>query len=372
MTTYTLKLIGINESGSIGRQLKATVTVPGGSVSFGFEGTSSKHHIIAKNVPIDGNVITSLKISGKSPKAKIKRKTLGETNSITVPIIVNAMEWDKKTSDLPYSGSTNLIIDMNSPVNSPPAGTVTIPIAELGGRGKSKGKTATLTFHFEAEIKSVFDIRDIPGIMTANGWTNGAALMNRWFNAPAAVAPGSVQLADTKTITMNWVLGFPRAKTVYDDLINNKLTDKAAIAVIKKKYGKTVGNFGDFTLPVPILQKDNIQHEQVDIPSKVDDMFCALGHFSIYVMVKGVATNDAINITDIGLCVMDSYDFNGFQPLGFWNNLTNYGGFDPLDGTYVSNASFRAYRKKSGMGGDYLVYSDLIVIKLAKPLIIPK
>src|SRR5665213_134701 len=127
-----------------------------------------------------------------------------DSNSVVVPIIVNTMEWDAKKSDGWYAGSTNLVIDMNSPVNSPPSGSVTIPIAEIGGTGKNKGKKATLTFQFQAEVKSAFDIRDIPSIMVANGWTNGAALMNRWFNAPAAVAPDNVQSPDTNTIKMNW------------------------------------------------------------------------------------------------------------------------------------------------------------------------
>ena len=56
MATHPLKLVGIQETGSIGRQLKATVTPPGSSISFGFKKTSSKHHIIAQNLPIGGNV----------------------------------------------------------------------------------------------------------------------------------------------------------------------------------------------------------------------------------------------------------------------------------------------------------------------------
>ena len=66
MARYTLKLVGIQEVGSIGRQLKANIN----SIPFGFEGTTSKHRIIATDVEITG--------------------------VITVPIVVQVKEWDAK------------------------------------------------------------------------------------------------------------------------------------------------------------------------------------------------------------------------------------------------------------------------------------
>lgn len=340
MTTYTLKLVGIDETGSIGRQLKANIN----GTNVDFLGTTNKHRIIAGAVPVNG-----------------------VTN---VPIAVDVIEWDAKASDGTYSGSTSIAIDPASANN--PTASVSVNITEIGGKGKNKGKSATLTFHFQAELKTKFDISDIPSIMAADGWTNGAVVMNKWFSASAATASKSVQPPDTGTIKMSWVLSFARAKTVYDDLVANTLTNKKVISLLKKKYAKTNGKFGDFSLPVEKLHPDNIQHGEVGNSSSVDDMFCALGHFSIYVVVKGVATKDEIGITHIGLFVYDSYDFNGHQILGWWDKPTNYGALDPRKGNGVDNGDFRDYRNSSGKGGDFYIYSDLIVTKLNKPVIIDK
>ena len=349
MSTYTLKLVGIEETGSIGRQLKATIN----STSVDFTGTTNRHHVIASSVPISGR-----------------------TN---VPISIEVSEWDKRAVDGPYSGSTNILIDPASTNN--PVASLAVKITEIGGKGKAKGKTATLTFHFQAEIKQGFDLRDIPGIMTAKGFTNGATLMNRWFAAPAGIAPAGVQSPDTNTIKMSWVLSYARAKSAYDDLIQKKLTNPAAIKAIKSKYGNTVGKFGDFSQPMPDLHTNNIQHIKVGnvASDPFDDMFCALGHFSLYVVVKGEANKSGIGITHIGIHVKDDYDFNGGQTLGtdtlgWWNKKTNYGGFfsDNNGATHVKNSTFRKFRGETGSGGDFYLYSDLIIIKLEKPIKILK
>ena len=121
MAKYTLKLVSISESGSIGRQLKATVN----GVSFGFTGSTSRHEIIAKDVEF--------------------------SDAFSLPISVDVLEWDAKTSDTPYSDSTSITLDPTSKNN--PTASVTISIKEVGGRGKNKGKTASVTFNFEAKIK---------------------------------------------------------------------------------------------------------------------------------------------------------------------------------------------------------------------------
>ena len=121
--TYTLKLIQIEESGSIGRQLKATIN----GVSVGFQGTSTRHHIIAADVALPTKTDLNIDIS--------------------------VIEQDK-IDDEPYSGGTVITVDPKTPVAK---GSATVEISEIGGRGKNKGKTATLTFHFEAEVTSAVD-----------------------------------------------------------------------------------------------------------------------------------------------------------------------------------------------------------------------
>ncbi|MGI8965630.1 MAG: hypothetical protein ACR2H1_06020, partial [Limisphaerales bacterium] len=124
MRTYTLKLIRILETGSIGRQLKATITANGVPTSFGFKGTSGKHHLLIENI--------------------------GLHQIVTLPINVLVKEWDAKKTDEPYIGSTSITIDPTSDEVQTEA--VTILIKEIGGSGENKNKTATLTFRFEAKV----------------------------------------------------------------------------------------------------------------------------------------------------------------------------------------------------------------------------
>ena len=96
-----------------------------------------------------------------------------------------------------------------------------------------------------------------------------------------------------------------------------------------------------------------------------DDMEAALANFSIYVVPLSfdVAPENGkfrINLTSVGFHVMDSYDFNGHQYLGFWDETSNTASAYPMaSGTEVDNGDFRDWRSANGKGGDFLVYSDV-------------
>lgn len=205
----------------------------------------------------------------------------------------------------------------------------------------------------------------IPGIMRANGMTNGAALMDHWFAGSGAT--------DKSTITMSWVLGYARAKKVWDEIIDQKIYVNAAakkeIVTMLKRTGKYTsgGTFGKLSGDVETLDKDYIQQRGVgSFTDPIDDMFAALGKFNLRVLVKGEVcvsgSTRTIRIDKIGVYVSDSYDFTGWQPLGYWNSTTNYVGINPLYGDYVENADFR----KHGGGKDFKVFSD-IKIKTITP-----
>ena len=87
--------------------------------------------------------------------------------------------------------------------------------------------------------------------------------------------------------------------------------------------------------------------------------------------------------------VHDTYEFidaaNALfpQPLGVWSRdrclskaemaawsaLGSVGRMNAFYGFYwVDNSDFNAYRAKRGLGGDFVVYSDIKRIKLAKPV----
>ncbi len=348
MPQYTLKVVKIECEGSIGRQLKATVTAGTNSVSFGFQGTTNKHHIIARDIVF--------------PDEKV-----------LIPVRIDVAEVDAKVSDRPFSTTRPLEISAGGmrPVE------IMVRVSEVGGKGASKGKKATILFHFEAEVP--FSLRAIPGIMTANGWHLGSKFMNRWFASPAKIRPADGQPDETESVTMDWVLGFARAKKAYDEILSLKpLKTPNCQKVIKQKYGSHIGQFGDFSLPISQLHQHHIQYRLVtskpliDV-TEVDDLLAALGDFHFYVTLKGVADSKEIRITHVGVHVHDEYEFNGEQRLGYWNHETNCGGFNKLKGNTVTNQSFNKYRESTRQGGDFIIYSkDGKFTELPTPLIIKK
>lgn len=234
---------------------------------------------------------------------------------------------------------------------------------------------------------SVFDITKIPGIMRSHKWNSGAQLMDNWFSRSANDDPFK-GVPDTTTIKMDsWVLTFDRARKVYDQMISDKIyANPAAQKEItkmlkgKKLLGSAKSPFGDFSRPVPEIDVNYINERTVgSITDDLDDMFAALGRFNLRMAVKGFVLTTSVagkstytvTIDAVGVYVRDSYDFNDdswfSQPLGFWNEKTNYAGRNPFLGTEVTNKDFRDWRTAHNKGGDFLVYSDLKVIKLSPP-----
>jgi len=212
------------------------------------------------------------------------------------------------------------------------------------------------------DILGLIDITNIPGIMTANQWTHGAALMKHWFD--------STGKNDTTTVTMDWVLGYARARDVYDNIINEKVyvndAAKQQIIALAKKKGvyKKGGSFGSTSGDVETLDKDYIQYRAVgSILDPIDDLNTALGTFVFRIIVegsvKGRGYHHCFTISKIGIYVRDSYDFKGDQFLGFWNDKTNYGGRNWFKGESVSNKDFRDYTAKTGKGKDFIVFSNI-------------
>ena len=247
-------------------------------------------------------------------------------------------------------------------------------------------------------------LTNIPRIMTSHGWVKGAALMNRWFGSARATAP-RYALADTSTIRMDWILRFPRAKQVYDALVADAIwANPAAQKEIAKMLKRQ-------TLPAPgatrafgnLLDATQNQHRDYvnfraftdggaygsyyngyygyyygyssDI---MDDLTAALGRFVFHVVVAGEVTASAasrsaptytVTIREVGVYVRDTYDFNGSQPLGFWDDSDNsVSMLNFLSGTYVSNESFRDWRTANHRGGDFEIFTDLRRIVLPRPV----
>lgn len=198
--------------------------------------------------------------------------------------------------------------------------------------------------------------------------------MDIWFSRPLAIAP-AYGLPETATIRMDsWVLTFPRARQIYDQLMRERIWANAAaqreITAMLRRKGFLMPasrSFGNLTQPVQVQDADYINYRVVDFGLfDLDDMSAALGNFAFRVLVSGSVTAASrvsgyqITITEVGVYIRDSYDFNGDQFLGYWDDSDNsVSMINPLSGTGVSNSDFRAWRSRNGRGGDFLVFSDI-------------
>jgi hypothetical protein len=244
----------------------------------------------------------------------------------------------------------------------------------------------------------------LPEIMQKLGWTNGELLMRKWFFESANDDPDN-GVPDNEIIKMDWVLGYERAKKVYDQAVSEKVwMNTAAQKVIKSKLNTlnissqlSVGakmTFGDVngrgSLTAAQMQQFNedyhIQNRPVSsdlVSDPLDDLFAALANFSFNFVVEGTVERlpdvngkprYKVTLDKVGIYVRDSYDFNDkkgnwiSQPLGYWDCAERDAGKTPGPGAYyVDNDDFREWRDKygNGKGGDYLVFSDIKVIDVS-------
>jgi hypothetical protein len=219
-------------------------------------------------------------------------------------------------------------------------------------------------------------LTNIPRIMRHQkpvGWTQGATFLDRWFLSAATIMP-AYGAADTVTVDMDWVLGSSRARAVYDAMISDKIWTNAPtqerLSAVLRRQGR-LGRpgrawFGDINLGVPLVHKDQINFRYVTSPvSPIDGLSAGLGDFALYVVIAGEHefisnSKTRIYVHQVRIYVRDSFDFNGTQFLGYWNETTNsVSGLNPFTGAMVTNADFRDWRQKNHMGGDFLICSNM-------------
>ena len=283
-------------------------------------------------------------------------------------------------------------------------------------------------------------LSDIPKFMDALEWKVSAALMRKWFAASShemtkaeklgEVAPSHYppELVDTKTVTMQWILGFARAKEVVQSAMSLSFLGNYGFDIeeARMQLAKRIKRAGLFQIvPQPfgdLAQPALWQHEhwqfrlfRIDssqysrgkvLMSGMDDLFGALASFGIYLAAKGsvtpqtktvdtgracqvVATRYDIEITHIVLYARDTYDFIGDQYLGHWSKdgvevVSSYvlqeklgtlshsdyvpSGEPPDVKLPVGNHSFNEFRKRQGKGGDLLIFSNTQVYALKRPI----
>jgi hypothetical protein len=65
------------------------------------------------------------------------------------------------------------------------------------------------------------NVEHIPWVMRAKGWDKGLALMERWFREKGSTDKSLPP--DTRTITMDWLLGFSDVRAAYDHLTDPRV-----------------------------------------------------------------------------------------------------------------------------------------------------
>ena len=253
------------------------------------------------------------------------------------------------------------------------------------------------------------NIVELPDAMDKMGWKVAPKLMRRWLNAPAWEMPVDVKTddidarrlapsqVDIGTVTMDWALGYPQVKKAYDASLVTWNTPNALtlLRIRLEAAGWQGGPFrlGDLSQSTQMVDA-TCQINYVPFGSKLDtldDMKGALANAQLKVAVSGrVARNwleqDCFLVEELGVYVHDTYEFiDGLlpQPLGVWSRdrclskaeivlwlpMGPIGRMTAFHGFYgVGNSDFNSYRAKHGLGGDFVVYSDIKRIKLAKPV----
>ncbi len=223
------------------------------------------------------------------------------------------------------------------------------------------------------------DLTKIPGIMRHHNWTNGARLMEAWFARPVSRKP-SYGLPPM-FVTMEWALGFAPVKSKYDEIFREKIwANPAAKAELRRQLERkgllrqfSCTQFGDLSKSAPNLEDDYVNFRPVGgyvyqyySYRGLNDLTAALGRFVLNVAIAGMveavpnSLQFKVSVSEVGVYIKDSYDFEGDQFLGYWDeNDNSVSTINRFSGDGVTNEDFRNWRNANGKGGDFRVYSDV-------------
>lgn len=266
-------------------------------------------------------------------------------------------------------------------------------------------------------------ISQIPRAMSRMGWKKSAALMKRWLETPAWKCPESWkdgkelpeglyipdEHCDDKTITMSWLMNYTFAAEAVNKLLNERALSPAGLGVTTKRLerlgwdGKGSYTFGRKNiLGRPSMSARELEQKYQNnflavgdnlaphvVVDTLDDVYGSLGTYNLKVAVIGTASRGIDNKvyfepSHAGVYVKDFYDFNNDgawdQPLGLWtedgiltrgqsvrsvlNRDTVRLGKKTMKVSKVFNSDFLNYRKETGKGGDFIVFSDVLWVKM--------
>jgi hypothetical protein len=233
-------------------------------------------------------------------------------------------------------------------------------------RDEVMGKVDELLETELQQFKTDDIVEGIPEEMRWNGWTEAAQLLDTWFERPPAILP-KYSSPVINVIKMDWILSFPRAKSVYDEIMTNRIwtndaSQKEILKIARIPSGAGTFQLGDLSQSVTLVDKQSINRRSITTVTAVDGLAAAIGRFNLHVAIAGKtqrlnALEYSVTVEEVGVYAKDSLDFEGNQFLGWWG----------YNDTPINNADFRDWRTRHSAGGDFLVYSDMKRTRLAKP-----
>lgn len=243
-------------------------------------------------------------------------------------------------------------------------------------------------------------IKSIPMAMRNMGWTVSAQLIERWLQAPAWVLPRSWKQYETspreipfthiekQLVRMSWAMSHQRVQEAKSALLA-KMTNDPAQRNLGKKLSAANLERGKWTAfgskHYPVLDLERVHQSNFTtfgrLSDPMDDLYGSLGEATLKVALIGLvmrheaAERFTFKVTDAGFYIRDTYDFNGDQYLGAWakdrvlslaQTALNFPRRDqahrgsPVPITHVTNSHFDSYRRATGFGGDFVIYSNVI------------
>lgn len=249
-------------------------------------------------------------------------------------------------------------------------------------------------------------LRKLPDVMKNMGWSTAAELMERWFTSPSFIITDDIKMQfygqpllikeqnyDDKIVKMKWYLSFPGMKEHVIKLSQTYLTPNSKKELLKKLVIANIRKDGDYLCPMnPESARElnavcQIQTKPMGhLLDTINDIYGSLGEYSLQLAVIGILkvpkTGRAyFQIHKMGIYIKDLFEFNGFQFLGLWTQEKCLGkaeivshslkgaaaaeSYTPMEEItspvfFVYNSDFREWREKHNMGGDFIIYSDVL------------
>lgn len=255
-----------------------------------------------------------------------------------------------------------------------------------------------------SDRERVFTVIDIPDVMEYKlAWPKSAEVMRKWFSLPgramtAREKEGSDGYVDTHTDTdmfnWKWLGSFERVKKSKEILLSDKvLWSKNTRGIIQSIVNALGDNLTNRTIDnsklaaTELHAKWQFQYSRVGFElGAVDDLYGSLGNFALYAAIQKASIYEKdgqnyLRVTEVAIYMRDTYDFIGGQYLGHWDfdgmGINAAGGFlnqkgkewklpawNPKHGIQKAfgNQDFREYREGCNMGGDLLLFSDIITV----------